>query len=113
VRGHVVTVAGGPDYAGKPRPAVIVQADGFDERASRVVVPLSTQDIGAQLFRVEIEGGSGTGLRERCFAMVDKIASVPLSKIGSRVVGRLSDADLLRINAALVVFLGIEGASTR
>jgi len=41
--------------------------------------------------------------------MVDKIASVPLSKIGSRVVGRLSDADLLRINAALVVFLGIEG----
>ena len=45
--------------------------------------------------------------------MVDKIASVPLSKIGSHVVGRLSDADLLRINAALVVFLGIEGASTR
>ena len=45
--------------------------------------------------------------------MVDKIASVSLSKIGSRVVGRLSDADLLRINAALVVFLGIERASTR
>ena len=39
--------------------------------------------------------------------MVDKMASVPLSKIGSRVIGRLSD--VLRINAALVVFLGIEG----
>src|SRR4051812_25811079 len=51
----------------------------------------------AALLAFPVDGGSGTGLRERCFAMVDKIASVPLSKVGSRVVGLLSDADLLFI----------------
>ena len=64
------------------------------------MVLLSTEGIGAQLFRVEIAPAEGTGLRERCFTMIDKIASFPLSKISSGAVGRLSDADLLRINAA-------------
>ena len=112
MRGDVVTVAGGLDYAGKPRPAVIVQADAFEARSSRVLVLLSTRDIGLPLLRIEIEPSAGNGLRERSFAMVDKLAAIPLAKIGARI-GRLSDRDLLRINVALVVFLGIEGSSTR
>ena len=111
-RGDVVTVAGGPDYAGKPRPAVIIQSDAFSGRDSRILVLLSSRDTRAQLFRIELEPTEGNGLREHSFAMIDKITAVPLSKIGPRI-GRLADQDMLRINAALVMFLGIEGASTR
>jgi mRNA interferase MazF len=43
--------------------------------------------------------------------MVDKIMTVPKTKVGSRI-GRLDDADLVRLNRAVVVFLGLAGAST-
>jgi mRNA interferase MazF len=43
--------------------------------------------------------------------MVDKVTTIPKAKIGTRI-GRLSDEDILRLNRALVVFLGI-AASTR
>jgi mRNA interferase MazF len=40
--------------------------------------------------------------------MVDKITTVPKSKVGARI-GRLDDEDLLRLNRAVVVFLGLAG----
>jgi mRNA interferase MazF len=42
--------------------------------------------------------------------MVDKIMTVPKTKVGTRI-GRLDDADLVRLNRAIVVFLGLAGAS--
>jgi mRNA interferase MazF len=38
--------------------------------------------------------------------MVDKITTVPKSKVGRRV-GRLSEKDALRLNRAILVFLGL------
>jgi mRNA interferase MazF len=38
--------------------------------------------------------------------MVDKIATVPKTKVGARV-GRLGDKDILRLNQAVLVFLGL------
>jgi mRNA interferase MazF len=43
--------------------------------------------------------------------MVDKILTVPKAKVGTRI-GRLEHADLMRLNRAVVVFLGLAGAST-
>jgi mRNA interferase MazF len=40
--------------------------------------------------------------------MVDKITTIPKTKFGSQV-GRLADEDLVRINRAVLVFLGIAG----
>jgi mRNA interferase MazF len=40
--------------------------------------------------------------------MVDKITTVPKSRIGARI-GRLADEDIIRLNRAVVVFLGIAG----
>jgi mRNA interferase MazF len=37
---------------------------------------------------------------------MDKITTVPKSKIGSQV-GRLDDEDVLRLNRAVLVFLGL------
>ena len=38
--------------------------------------------------------------------MVDKITTVPKAKVGARV-GKLDDEDILRLNKAVLVFLGL------
>lgn len=107
-RGDVWTVAGGKDYAGKPRPVVIVQDDRFDATNSVTVCAFTTDPTDAPLFRLLIEPNACNGLRETSRLMIDKITTVPKSKIGNRV-GRLDDADVVRMNRAAIVFLGLAG----
>ena len=111
-RGEIWTVAGGGDYAGKPRPAVILQDDRFDATASVTVCAFTTDPTEAPLFRLAIEPNERNGLREPSRLMVDKITTVPKARLGARL-GRLDDADMARLNRAAVVFLGIAGAGTR
>ena len=108
-RGEVWTVAGGKDYAGKPRPVVIVQDDNFDATDSITVCPFTTDETEAPLFRLQIEPNERNGLRASSRLMVDKITTVPKSKVGLQV-GRLDDEDLLRLNRAILVFLGLAGS---
>jgi len=111
-RGDVWTVAGGPDYAGKPRPAVILQDDAFDRTASVTICPFTTHAVDAPLMRLPIEPSRQNGLRAASHLMIDKITTVSRTKLERRV-GRLSDEDLLRINRAVLVFLGLAGSSGR
>ena len=104
-RGEIWTVAGGGDYAGKPRPAAIIQDDKFDTD-SGTVCPFTTDSTEAPLFRVEIEPSADNGLNHACRLMIDKITTVRRSRLGERV-GELSDADVVRLDRAIVVFLGI------
>lgn len=104
-RGEIWTVAGGSDYASKPRSTVILQDDRFDTD-SVTVCPFTTGPTDAPLFRVEIEPGPENGLRQACRLMVDKITTVHRSRLGDRV-GELSDSDIVRLNRAVVVFFGI------
>lgn len=110
-RGEIWTVAGGKHYAGKPRPAVLVQDDRFDRTESITLCAFTSDPVEVPLFRLLIEPTEENGLRTACHLMVDKVTTVPKAKLGARI-GRLSDEDLLRLNRALVVFLGI-AASTR
>jgi len=105
-RGEIWTVAGGKDYAGKPRPAVILQDDRFDKTDSITVCAFTTDATDAPLFRLAVEPSENNGLRAVCRLMVDKITTVPKSRIGARV-GRIGDEDMLRLNRAVLVFLGI------
>lgn len=75
-RGDLVTVAVSGDY-GKPRPALIVQADVYAEHPSVTVLPLTSELIDAPLLRVGVEPGAGTGLRLRSQVMVDKATTIP------------------------------------
>jgi mRNA interferase MazF len=109
-RGDIWTVAGGTGYAGKPRPAVIIQDDAFDATASIVVCAFTTETVDAPLLRLPIEPSAGNGLRAPCRLMVDKLTSLPRSRLG-KLVGRLDDDDLVRLNRAALVFLGL--ATTR
>jgi mRNA interferase MazF len=63
-RGEIWTASGGADYAGKPRPVVIVQDDNFDRTASITICPLTIHGIDAGLVRPSIEPAPGNGLRD-------------------------------------------------
>ncbi|MFZ0704447.1 MAG: type II toxin-antitoxin system PemK/MazF family toxin [Candidatus Korobacteraceae bacterium] len=105
-RGEIWTAAGGKDYAGKPRPVVIVQDDRFDKTNSITVCAFTTDPTDAPLFRLVVEPSDDNGLRAVCRLMVDKITTVPKSKIRTRV-GRLAAEDIVRLNRAILVFLGV------
>jgi mRNA interferase MazF len=105
-RGDIWTVAGSGDYAGKPRPVVIVQGEAFDQINSVTVCPITTDDAELPLFRLAIEADQQTGLRAPSRIMIDKVTTVPRSKFGTRV-GQIADTDLVRVNRALIVFLGL------
>jgi mRNA interferase MazF len=105
-RGEIWTVAGGKDYARKPRPVVILQDDRFDMTDSVTVCAFTTDPTDAPLFRLPIEPSQGNGLRAVWRLMVDKITTVAKAKVGARV-GRLAEEDMVRLNRAVLVFLGI------
>src|SRR5437667_10320811 len=108
-RGDIWTVAGGKDYAGKPRSVVIVQDDSFDATESITVCAFTTDETEAPLFRLAVMPNERNGLRAACRLMVDKITTVPKAKVGERV-GRLDDEDMVRLNRAAIVFLGLAGS---
>lgn len=102
-RGEIWTIARAGGYAGKPRPAVILQSDAF-AIASLTVCGFTGDPTEAPLARPEVEPSELNGLQKACRIMVDKATTVPKSKLGTRI-GRLSDADVVRLNQALIVFL--------
>ena len=110
-RGEIWTVAGGAAYAGKPRPAVIVQDDRFDANDSIVVCPLTTDPTPAPIFRLPVEPSPGSGLRAPCRIMVDKLTAVPRKRLG-RFVGSLAPEDVKALNRAVFVFLGLAETET-
>ncbi len=105
-RGDVVVVSAPGDY-GKPRPAVIVQSDLFNETHASVLVCLLTSDLqDAPLFRIGVEPTAESGLDAPSQIMVDKIAALRRERIGKQI-GRLDDETLIRLNRSLAVFLGL------
>jgi mRNA interferase MazF len=105
-RGEIWTMAGGPGYASKPRPAVIIQDEGFSETLSIAVCPLTSEPVEAPILRILVEPTPENGLRNTSRLMVDKVTTVPKSRLGVRI-GCLTDDDLLRLNRSLLVFLGL------
>jgi mRNA interferase MazF len=109
-RGEIWTVAGAKDYAGKPRPVVILQDDRFRMTSSITVCSFTTDPTDAPLFRLLVQPTESNGLRLACRLMTDKITTVPKAKVGTRL-GRLSDEDMLKLNRSILVFLGIAAPS--
>jgi mRNA interferase MazF len=105
-RGEIWTVSGSADYAGKPRPVVVVQDDLFRATDSVTICPFTSDPADLPLFRVAIEPSDTNGLRLPSQIMADKVTTVRRSKLGSRI-GRLGDRDMLRLNRAVMVFLGL------
>lgn len=107
IRGELWT-ASGRDYAGKPRPVLVVQDDRFDATDSVTICPLTTNDTGTPLLRIPLQPNPSNGLTAPSHIMVDKITTVPRSKISQRI-GRVSTTEMLQLERGLLVILGIAG----
>ena len=105
-RGDIYVAAVRGAYRGKPRPVVIVQDDRFDATASVTVCPLTTNPVQAPLTRIAVEPTAATGIEQSSSIMVDKITTMPRGNVRDHL-GRITDADVIRLDRALVVFLGL------
>ncbi len=104
-RGDVILVAPYPPFS-KPRPAVIVQGRVF-ETDENVTVALITSDLARMSAnRVQVQPGEHNGLRKISEVMLDLLITVPKGRIGGRV-GALEPPVMMRLDAALRVFLGL------
>ena len=105
-RGDLITVALQGEH-GKPRPALVIQSDLFGQLTSTVTVALLTSTaLEVPLIRVPVEPSENNGLRTRSYVMIDQIFSARTRRVG-QVFGRLNDADMLAVNRALALFIGI------
>src|ERR1700682_1954966 len=105
-RDDIVTRVAPSDY-GKPRPALIVQADVFNDIHSCItVVPLTSTIIDAPLFRITLDPSRQNGLNRVSQIMVDKVLTLPRDKIGKRV-GHLGNTLLIRVARALSGWAGL------
>lgn len=106
-RGDLVTIAVLGDY-GKPRSALVVQADGFAVLPSVTVLQLTSEVHDEHLIRITVQPSAGNGLHSPSQVMIDRAVTVPRTKIGP-VFGRLDDAGMLAVSRALAMFLGLDG----
>src|SRR5712691_9486772 len=104
-RGDLVIAAFPGDY-GKPRPALVIQSDGFNQLQSVTVLPLTSDLYPATLVRIDVAPTQNNGLQRRSHIMVDKAATISRTKIGQRI-GRLDAETMRSVGVALAHFLEI------
>ncbi|MDD3554834.1 MAG: type II toxin-antitoxin system PemK/MazF family toxin [Deltaproteobacteria bacterium] len=105
MRGDLVTVAMQGDF-GKPRPALVIQADLFSEHTSVTLLPITSTLVEAPLLRITLQPNSENGLKKPSQVMVDKIMTVRRDKVGP-AFGHIDVDALVQIERCLALFLGI------
>lgn len=105
-RGDVVVVVVQGDL-GRPRPAVIVQADELGDATTTVLICPITSDVTEKLpIRPIVEADAGNGLRIRSQIMTDKMLALRRDRI-KRVVGALNSKTSEQLDRALLIVLGL------
>jgi mRNA interferase MazF len=104
-RGDLVPVVLQGDF-GKPRPALVIQANAFSEHSSATVLPITGTLVSAPLLRVTLQPSAENGLHKPSQVMVDKATTVKRDKLGP-AFGRIDADALVEIERCLAVFLGI------
>lgn len=104
-RGDFVTIAMQGDF-GKPRPALVIQSDQFNEHATVTVLPVTGTLVAAPLLRVTVQPSQENGLQKASQVMVDKAMTVKRDKVG-QAFGHIEADVLMEVERCLAVFLGI------
>lgn len=105
MRGEFVTVALQGEF-GKPRPALVIQANAFIEHTSVTLLPVTSTLVGAPLLRVTVQPTAENGLEKPSQVMVDKAMTVTREKVGP-AFGRIDENALVAVERCLALFLGI------
>jgi mRNA interferase MazF len=104
-RGDLITVVLRGD-AGKPRPALVIQSDGFDDTATVAILPITRTVLDLPLVRVTIEPTATNGLRKTSQIMISRAQFIAREKAGP-VIGRADGTTMLAVNRLLAAFLGL------
>lgn len=104
-RGDLVTIAIQGDF-GKPRPALVIQSDQYNEHATVTVLPVTSALVAAPLFRITVAPSADNGLQKRSQVMSDKAMTVKRDKVGA-TFGRIDADSMVEVERCLAVFLGI------
>lgn len=105
-RGNIVVAAGRGAYSAKPRPALVIQSDFFDETDSVTVLLLTSEENDLPLLRVSIPSSQGTSLATSSWVMIDKPVTLRRTAI-SKAIGSVDRSTMIEIERRLAVFLGI------
>ena len=104
-RGDFVPIAMQGDF-GKPRPALVIQADQFDALATLTVLPVTSTQVAAPLFRIDVQPSKENGLHKPSQVMIDKAMTVRSDKVGE-AFGQIDANAMLEVERRLAVFLGV------
>ncbi len=105
MRGDLVTIAMQGNF-GKPRPALVIQANQFSEHVSATVLLITSTLVAAPLLRVTVQPSAENGLQKPSQVMVDKAMTVKRDKVGP-AFGHIDADVLVEVERCLAVFLGI------
>ncbi len=105
MRGDFISIALQGDF-GKPRPALVIQADQFDMHASVTVLPVTSTLVAAPLLRINVLPNAENGLQKPSQVMIDKAITVKRDKMG-QTIGRIDANTMVEVERCLAVFLGI------
>jgi mRNA interferase MazF len=109
-RGDIVIIADRDvEFAGKPRPVVVLQSRHFVTK-TLTVCPITSITVDAPLLRIALPANEASGLVVPSWAQIDKITTISRRRIGGRI-GRLDNAKMFEISQALLIFLGIADAA--
>lgn len=104
-RGDFVTVAMQGDF-GKPRPALVIQADLFNDHSSVTVLPVTGTLLAAPLLRITLKPSAENGLQKPSQVMIDKPMAIKRDKVGV-AFGHIDADAMIEVERCLAVFLGI------
>ena len=104
-RGDFVTITMQGDF-GKPRPALVIQANHFSKSATVTVLPVTSTLVAAPLLRIKLQPEMENGLQKPSQVMIDKIMTVKREEVGP-TFGRLDANVLVEVERCLALFLGI------
>ena len=109
-RGDIVIIADRDvEFAGKPRPALVLQSPHF-VTMTLTVCPITSIAVDAPLLRIALPVNEASGLVVPFWAQIDKIITISRRRIGGRI-GHLDNVKLFEISQALLVFLGLADAA--
>lgn len=106
-RGDIVAIAGRGDFSAKPRPALVVQSDLFNEDHPAVTVcPITSHATGDSFYRVPVPSGGQTGLVRDSEVEIDRVQAIWRQRVGQKI-GRAPDEVMFAVDAALRRWLEI------
>lgn len=108
-RGDIVIIAQKGVFSGKPRPAVVIQADALLAHHPSIlfcIVSSDPQHASDAFYRISIAPTEANGLEAASTIIGDQIVAIQRKNIGS-IIGHLDEATIGRLNTALAMIQGL------